>query len=448
MPYNTRRKSLSLSELGITLPKRSRTASHPSPPSTIVEGDEPPVKKSKRSHGAASPTAGAMSPPRTTCVRFKEESMPKRALALSPPPSPGREGDNKIDTEGISDDIVVGALRQLEKTGNRPHLVKELAAVLATNVPAVERSANPSALISSRLTAYLHRSWPAISPCPLAKDLSPVYPRRLYFYLTTTPHQPIPDHPPAIIAKPAARIISPSLSSASAADEDEDANESYIRARTALSPSPEVDLSSPELDTDGPPTHTRSFSASGSVPREHPPTTTNLSHNRRAVSPQLEHEERDFKQTANLLHEAARLRRKSEEDVKMEIEADAVAGAEREEESAVVFSVEMDGEEAEQSAAEAALELFEHAECLKVEAVGMEFSSPVIRAQEESVEVSKSMSPVKKESEDVQMDEAKLSIDTMGETTFDLGDAALEWESLQSPENIGVAELEGMFDDY
>ena len=38
----------------------------------------------------------------------------------------------KIDTEGINDDIVVGVIEQLELTGNRPHLVKELAAVLVT----------------------------------------------------------------------------------------------------------------------------------------------------------------------------------------------------------------------------------------------------------------------------------------------------------------------------
>jgi hypothetical protein len=41
----------------------------------------------------------------------------------------------KIDTEVINDDIVVAVINQLEKTGNRPHLVKELAAVLiALNV--------------------------------------------------------------------------------------------------------------------------------------------------------------------------------------------------------------------------------------------------------------------------------------------------------------------------
>lgn len=38
----------------------------------------------------------------------------------------------KIDTEGINDDIVVAVIEQLEKTGNRPHLIKELAAIMST----------------------------------------------------------------------------------------------------------------------------------------------------------------------------------------------------------------------------------------------------------------------------------------------------------------------------
>lgn len=458
MPYNTRRKSLSLAELGITVPKRSRAPSHPSPPSTIVEGDERPVKKTKRSHGSASPAAGAMSPPRTTNIRIKEEK-PKTIAELSPPPSPVREGDSKIDTEGISDDIVVGALKQLERTGNRPHLVKELAAVLSPTVPAVERydcalltqsarhhanimrrSANQSALISSRLTAYLNRSWPAISPCPLAKDLSPVHPRRLYFYLTTMPHQAIPEQPVSIPKQ--SRIISPSLSSASAADEED---ERYTRARAALSPSPEVDLSSPELEEEtgaDPPTPGGSFSARGSIPREHPPTTTNLAHNRRAVSPQLEHEERDFKQTANLLHEQARLRRKSEEDVNME-NPDAVAGAEQNDNS-IAVSVEM--EETEQSAAAAALELFAHADYLKPSNANMEFSSPVIEAQSGS-HFAMQRSPVKAERDEDRTDAMSVDLDDAAMTTLELPET-FAWESLQSPENIDVAELEDMFDAY
>lgn len=149
MPYNTRRKSLSLAELGIIVPKRSRTESHPSPPSTVAEGEEPPVKKSKRSHGSASPPpAGPVSPPRTTMIRTKEDAK-KSGAELSPPPSPTCEG--KIDVEGIGDEIVVATIQQLEKTGNRPHLVKELAHVLATDLPCVDKYAETP--LSSRPTA-------------------------------------------------------------------------------------------------------------------------------------------------------------------------------------------------------------------------------------------------------------------------------------------------------
>ena len=455
MPYNTRRKSLSLSELGITVPKRSRTQSHSSPSNTIVEGEEPPWKKSKRSHGSTS-SIGDMSPPRTATIRIKEEK-PKRAVQLSPPPSPAREGESKIDTEGISDDIVVGAIQQLEKTGNRPHLVKELSAILATQIQAVERyvpalahthqwsqantlrrSANPSALISSRLTAYLNRSWPAVSPCPLAKDLSPVHPRRLYFYLTTAPHQPIPAHVDPIPKQ--SRIISPSLSSASAADEED---ERFSRARAALSPSPEVDLSSPELDEDDgtAPSPRGSFSGRSSMTREHPPTSTNLAHNRRAVSPQLEREERDFKHTANLLHEQARaLRRKSaEEDVKMENQ-DTVAGAEQDAGS-IAMSVEL--EESEESAAEAAAELFQQAEHLKPILQAMEFSSPVLHGLDGlSGAVNGHGSPGKHAQMDQRSDAMSLDLSNQ---SFELPDA-FAWDSLQSPENIQLSELDDMFD--
>lgn len=61
----------------------------------------------------------------------------------TPPPSPGGEsGQTKVDTEGIDDTIVVGVIRQLEKTGNRPHLLKELGAVLANSISIVERYAS------------------------------------------------------------------------------------------------------------------------------------------------------------------------------------------------------------------------------------------------------------------------------------------------------------------
>lgn len=458
MPYNTRRKSLSLSELGIILPKRSRAVSHPSPPSTIAEGEEPPVKKSKRSHGSSSPPPGVMSPPRTTTIRIKEEK-PKRVTELSPPPSPVAEGCNKVDIEGISDDIVVGTIQQLERTGNRPHLVKELAAVLATNLHSVEkyvsnrsetltfhtdvvrRSANPSALISSRLTAYLHRSWPAISPCPLAKDLSPVHPRRLYFYLTTMPHQPIPE-----VVEPlpkSTRIISPSLSSASAADLEE---EHYSRQRTALSPSPEVDLSSPELEEDHeqePPTPGAPFSGRNSVPRQSR-SSSSLSHNRRAASPQLEREERDFKQTANQVYEQEQKRRNSQQDVPMD-QADAVAGAEPD-----IASVSMSIESHElddvvmRKHSDDAAALFGDAEHLTLPPQHMDFSSPVIQPQSE-LKIDVVASPQKQQLHHEAMEAMSLDVSSQRHEVLPLPDA---WDNLQSPENVDLAELEDLFDEY
>jgi hypothetical protein len=54
------------------------------------------------------------------------------AYEHTPPPSPADTGTTtKIDTDGINDDIVVAVIQQLEKTGNRPHLIKELATVLS-----------------------------------------------------------------------------------------------------------------------------------------------------------------------------------------------------------------------------------------------------------------------------------------------------------------------------
>ncbi|UJO19708.1 uncharacterized protein CLAFUR5_09998 [Fulvia fulva] len=428
----TRRKSLNLGDLGVVAPKRSRTTiSHPSPPETVYEGEERPAKKSKQSHGSMSPPPGLMSPPRSTVIRLKEEK-PKRATELSPPPSPVAEGSaSKIDFEGINDDIVIGTLEQIEKTGNRPHLVKELAAVLATKLLCVEKSANPSALISSRLTAYLNRTWPPVSPCPLAKDLSPVHPRRLYFYLTTTPYQPIP----ATVTEPipkANRIISPSLSSASAADEENE----YLRRREALSPSPEVDLSSPELEEDhgdAPPTPGGSFPARNSISRDR---SASYTHPRRNASPPLETEEQDFKQTASALYEEAQKRRNSQhsqQDVNMD--GDAAGGADQDADS-VTMSIEP--EETEESAAlknsEAAAALFGPSDHVHVTSTQqMEFSSPYLQ-------------PHKVDLQD-ETDHMTLSFGK-DDHHISLPEAALGWDSLQSPEDIEVGDLDDMFDAY
>lgn len=449
----TRRKSLNLGDLGIIAAKRSRTTSHPSQPATLVENDEPHTKRAK-----LSPPSGRMSPPRTTVIRVKDEK-PKSVAEMSPPPSPVAEYANKIDTEGINDDIVIGTIQQLEKTGNRPHLVKELAAVLATKLHIVEkydtefrsrlhvtvantlhRSANPSALISSRLTAYLQRAWPAVSPCPLAKELSPVHPRRLYLYLTTGPHQPIPDVVEPV-QKPS-RIISPSLSSASAADEED----RLTRNRQALSPSPEVDLSSPELDEDrgqSPPTPGGSFMQRNSVPRDPP----SYSHTHRATSPPLENEERDFKQTASALYEQALARRNSQEsgsDVNMD-QSDTVAGAEQRNDS---VSISIEPHETEECAAlknrEAAAALFESEHLRMPTDQAMDFSSPMLHAQNG---IRNELAVKTEQHEDSSME--SMSLDQSDKDHhMHLPEPAFAWDSLQSPENIEIAELEDMFDAY
>jgi len=166
-----------------------------------------------------------------------------------------------------------------------------------------DSSANPSAIISSRLSTYLKRScWSASNPCPLAKELETVHPRRTYFYLTTYAHKPIPDPAQAQAAAEALRftqrsIISPSLSSSASRSDDADAER-----RRELSPSPEVDLSSPEFDDvedDGvvaPPTPTGSFS--GRLTHQEPVSSSVLARNHRAASPPLEKDEKEFTQTA------------------------------------------------------------------------------------------------------------------------------------------------------
>ena len=346
MPYNTRRKSLSLPSLGIHLPvsQASRQAAAAEKLAIKEEAKEAkeaqmsstPHKRQKSSHsGSMSSPApytpspaqrnGGMPPPQMPLPpQIKQESRLK--YEHTPPPSPDADTEMKdeeneelgkaiqeINLEEVNDDIVEAVIVQLQKTGNRPHLVKELATVLGggagvAGVKIVETSANPSAIISSRLSTYLKRAcWSSGAPCPLAKELETVHPRRTYFYLTTYPHQPIPD--PATVSSlsvpnyptPQRSIISPSLSSAESAESRTDSQEDEQDAirRRQLSPSPEVDLSSPEfddapVDDDGavaPPTPSGSFS--GRLVRG-----TSAGSSRRGASPPLEKDEREFTLTA------------------------------------------------------------------------------------------------------------------------------------------------------
>lgn len=423
MPYNTRRKSLSLPSLGIALPGGPRPTR--SPP-VMIEANHV-AKKQKRSHSNSS-SSMPMSPPRLP-MRFDERPKtsvgPGRAVD-TPPPSPGREsGHNKIDTQGIDDIIVVGVIEQLQKTGNRPHLLKELATVLSPTIPIVERyvsslsitpcanlltrnsSANPAAIISSRLATYLKRSWTALSRCPLDKVLVGTHPKRVYYFLTTSPHQPIPDDAANMAA--AARIISPSLSSDASEGDDVDS-----RSRDVRSPSPELDLSDYDDSSIDP------FSQHTQPPAQH-----NIAHNRRAQSPPLEKDEREFTLTASSLQQ----RRRSQQ---AERERSASAAAE----TVQVVDHVMDGfpilEETEESAArknsETAAALFGHMQHTPFEPE-LTISSPLLKS---SLHIE--MPPPLYAGSCMSLSES--------EDDDDMG-----W-AMKSPENIELDELDDLFGEY
>ncbi|GAD94703.1 hypothetical protein ANI_1_556144 [Paecilomyces variotii No. 5] len=312
MPYNTRRKSLSLPSLGIHLPNASR--SHRSPSASKVpaptDAQLPPSKKVKRSHDRESQSPDAEATGHHGKSLGEQGRAGRSTYEHTPPPSPADGVAPKIDTEGISDDIVVAVIEQLEKTGNRPHLIKELAAVLTTINENVANSANPAALLSSRLSAYLKRPWSALAPCPLAKELIPVHPRKVFYYLTTCAHQPLPETADdLIITGVDGKQMTPSISSL-----DQDEEDALARQR---SPSPEVDLSSPEFEDENMDMtghHTAGGSgvpANGFSDRR---SQHRLAHNHRAASPPLEGDEREFTQTASSVRERTSEERAQRQD--------------------------------------------------------------------------------------------------------------------------------------
>ncbi|KAI1827362.1 hypothetical protein F4861DRAFT_529373 [Xylaria intraflava] len=309
MPYNTRRKSLSLPSLGIHVPVHRSSSNNSSSSSSsssshtnmatrsrpAFEGSSRPTKKLKRSQ-ADSPSSSLSTTASTPATRpAKRHSIPT--------PSPGVHASietddalfssapevEPVDLDGINDEIIEAVILRLQQTRNRPHLVKELATILMDQLAIVQQSANPCAIISSRLATFMKRSgWTTRAPCPVAKELESVHPRRTYFYLTTCPHLPLPDP----FSTPRSAIVTPSLSSSGSTTEDTDNDR-----RRELSLSPEVDLSSPEfedMDDDYPMPGTSLGSASG---RRRPVHVLSRIH--KAEEPPLEKDEKEFTQTAD-----------------------------------------------------------------------------------------------------------------------------------------------------
>ncbi|PHH71246.1 hypothetical protein CDD82_6666 [Ophiocordyceps australis] len=310
MPYNTRHKSLSLPSLGIHIPgmhsARAASATHFASPSKMAvrHAVSSPAPHRPRDQRSRTPES------HHTTKRFKR-SHDLAAAAVhvesiaeqTPPPSPQSVSSSTMSAgrplrkdilDSIRDDIVEASVQQLVYTDNRPHLIKELAVVLARKLPSVQLSANPCAIISSRLSSYMKRScWSASSPCPLAKELETVHPRRTYFFLTSRPRQPLPD-------ASATRAIHTSAITPSVSLTDDSGTSDAGARRLELSPSPEFDLASPEFDT----------ADDQDMPMPVPvpphiitPSSPYPKHGRdsRRHSPPLEKDEREFTQTADVL---------------------------------------------------------------------------------------------------------------------------------------------------
>ncbi|EGD95037.1 hypothetical protein TESG_02532 [Trichophyton tonsurans CBS 112818] len=177
-------------------------------------------------------------------------------------------------------------------------------------------SANAAALISSRLSLYLKRPWTALAPCPIAKELIPVHPRKVFFYLTNTPRQPLPASsqdilspaPSPSVEKEVTPCPSLSLPDLDREEEEEDEDERSCgdddddddsdRSRISLSPEVDLDYSLDMMASD-------SFASSLPLRQQQHSHSHGhrISHNHRAASPPLEGDEREFTLTASMVRE-------------------------------------------------------------------------------------------------------------------------------------------------
>ncbi|EFQ98205.1 hypothetical protein MGYG_01241 [Nannizzia gypsea CBS 118893] len=334
MGYNTRRKSLSLPSLGIHIPCSGRRASSSTTSTTTSTSTSASSNSSSSSSSSSNSSSNSMAAPSSPLLKKQKRSheadetvaaerqQRDAVLQHTPPPSPSQKTATtatttttvKIDTDGIADDIVVAVIQQLEKTGNRPHLIKELAQVLSTTTSSIANSANAAALISSRLSLYLKRPWTALAPCPIAKELIPVHPRKVFFYLTNSPRQPLPSSSSDILSPAPSPSVEkevtpcPSLSlpdldggadNQSEDDDDRDDDREDDRSRMSLSPEVDLDYSLDMMVA------TDSFASSLPLRQQQHSHSHGhrISHNHRAASPPLEGDEREFTLTASMVRE-------------------------------------------------------------------------------------------------------------------------------------------------
>ena len=269
----------------------------------------------------------------------------------------------------------------------------------------------------------------------------------MYYFLTTRPRQEIPSDSSDILGTPVIdsllsggkggrRIISPSLSNPSV---DEDQESAEDRRRAALSPSPEVDLTTHELDAAvaeinfvTPPTPAGSFSGRSSLARDgssaNSPDAVSLSHNHRAASPPLEGDEKEFTQTASNM----RMRGMSLDDsVRPSLE-----GSNPEQENVVDMQIDETEEEKAKRNSETAAYLFGgNPDQIQIPNASMLSSSPLLKPGIGHAIVGKEIK-TEDSTDTVEMEEP---FSVLGDRGFGLG-----WDT-REPENIGLDELDDLF---
>lgn len=222
------------------------------------------------------------------------------------------------------------------------------------------------------------------------------------------------------------RVISPSISSASI-DEDSEAAEG--RKRDAMSPSPEVELLTEDLDFSGsnaevdfvtsPTPAGSSFSGRSSLARDgshgSPPDDI-LSRNHKAVSPPLEGDEKEFTQTASSM----RMRGMSLDDHTIRPSTENIHDMEIEETEEIKAKRNREAAEA----------LFGAHHAQDTGIAGL--SSPLVKPTHAPTNERTS----KQESEDMEM---KESISILGDNGH-----SLTWET-REPEDIRIEDLDDLF---
>ena len=229
------------------------------------------------------------------------------------------------------------------------------------------------------------------------------------------------------------RIISPSLSSASI---DEDLEGGEDRKREALSPSPEIDLSAPELDSAlngaeddfAPPTPAGSFSNRSSLARDgssgSSTESTNLNHNHRSAPPDLENDEKEFENTASSLR--IKGMNMDELNIRQSKEVDITSNQD------VSLHVEESEEEKAKKNSEAAADLFGgHHQHVRTVLPGP-MSSPLVKPVHATLTTAMVQQTVDVEMEDI----------IGGERGTDFS-----WE-IRKPEHVDLDELDYLFGEY